>query len=522
MSRIIVLCLAFLAFAFQGEAQRKRKKKEQRPVSENIVQTNRTELPVSYEDPPYKVVSAEENGIFIFRDTDNFEKGTQEYEVIRYDSTLLQTWVTRFRLNQQFTLKGYEYHQQRFYMMFNSRNSANNSILIVELNPKTGDTTMHQVQNIIPIQYSQFIVIGRTAVFGGYTDLLPTVYTYNLDNKKFRVIPGFYNKRSQLLEIKGNQDGMSFNVLTAERNFRKRNMIVMKTISTSGETLKKLEIQPEGNKNLIFARSMMRGKGEDFFIAGTYSDSRSEYSRGIFVAKLNDERRDDVEVKYYNYADFENFFDYLRDKRESRVRSRIARRKSIGKRNKFNYRLLVHDVIPNGENYMIIGEAFYPKYSNTAPSNLSSSFTGMGAFTSGSSYFVGYKFTHAVAFEFTPEGSLVWDNSFELEDVLSYDLDQKVHVKINGPKTVMSYSYENELRTKILVNGEIEEGEAFTTVALKYADDEFSDRLSQDSFLQPWYDDWFFAYGIQRIQNNKNLQVEPNRRVFYINKFRVN
>ena len=86
----------------------------------------------------------------------------------------------------------------------------------------------------------------------------------------------------------------------------------------------------------------------------------------------------------------------------------------------------------------------------------------------------------------------------------------------------MTYSYENELRTKVLKQGEILEGESYTDVALKYESDNSSGRDQNKSALEPWYDDWFLAYGIQRIKNTSNLESDDNRRVFYINKFRIN
>jgi hypothetical protein len=64
--------------------------------------------------------------------------------------------------------------------------------------------------------------------------------------------------------------------------------------------------------------------------------------------------------------------------------------------------------------------------------------------------FEGYKYTHAVVFGFDRRGRLIWDNSFEINDVTSYTLDQFVHVSLSDEEMALLYMYENEIRTKVI------------------------------------------------------------------------
>jgi hypothetical protein len=64
---------------------------------------------------------------------------------------------------------------------------------------------------------------------------------------------------------------------------------------------------PDGKKALQFGRIINHDNKK--IIAGTYGRRRSEYSRGLFIAELHEDKKD---VKYYNYADLTNFFEYMK------------------------------------------------------------------------------------------------------------------------------------------------------------------------------------------------------------------
>ena len=161
----------------------------------------------------------------------------------------------------------------------------------------------------------------------------------------------------------------------------------------------------------------------------------------------------------------------------------------------------------------MIGEAFYPKYGNGGY------YGGFGRLPNGQNLaFEGYKYTHAVIIAFDNNGKLQYDNSFEINDVLSYQLDQLVSVGIEQDKIILLYTYENVIRSKIIQRNEVIEGKAFNDIKLKFEDDIVRNNDSDIGGLKKWYDNYFFAYGVQKIKNLKDRNVDLNREVFYINK----
>jgi len=133
--------------------------------------------------------------------------------------------------------------------------------------------------------------------------------------------------------------------------------------------------------------------------------------------------------------------------------------------------------------------------------------------------FAGYRYTHAVVAAFGSDGKMIWDNSFEIEDVLSYSLEQFIHAAFTEDGIVLLYLYDNQIRSKIISGSEVIEGKKFDDLKLSFEDDKVNEHSSlKIGGLEKWYGNTFLAYGVQRIKNLKDSGVKLNRKVFYINK----
>jgi hypothetical protein len=153
----------------------------------------------------------------------------------------------------------------------------------------------------------------------------------------------------------------------------------------------------------------------------------------------------------------------------------------------------------------MLGEAFFPKY----------------AYVNGLSQtriLIGYQYTHAVVIGFDKNGKLIWDNSFEVNDIITNSLNQYVKIQAQEDKIYLQYVYENEIRSKIIKDSEIIEGKAANEVKLKFDDDILRNTEFESSQLDYWYDDKLFVYGVQQIRNYSQSKENANRRVFFINK----
>lgn len=490
------------------------------PLKAQLVQPARLEIPLEDGERYYSAVSAEEKGLILYRLNEKESKGTKEvFDVLFYDRNLEERWTTKIEVEDaHFT--GYEYKNGKMFFLFQEKRHKTDNFKIISLDVETSLSASYTIDNSIPIELTEFTTVDNVMLLGGYTNFRPTVVYFDLDTEKYRVVPGLYSNKSELLEIKTNENNKTFTVLQTERLRNKQHTISTKSFDRNCNPVFDFRLKPDPDRNLLFGRTTTFGDDDALHIAGTYSHGNTRFSRGIFIANIFPDGSQ--EINYYNYGDLENFFSYMKAKREERMKSRIERRKVKGKKIKLNYRLLVHDVLEQEGANLLLGEAFYPKYSSR-PSysyvpTYGSRFNHPSGRSRNESYLEGYQYTHGVLIGFDDKGKLLWDNSFEINDVISPDLQKYIQVLPYEDYTVLLYMYENVVRTKIIKQEKVLEGKNSDELITLYEGDKVSDNEFDMGGLKKWYDSYFYAYGVQRIKNSQNPEIKPNRKVFFINK----
>ncbi len=112
-------------------------------------------------------------------------------------------------------------------------------------------------------------------------------------------------------------------------------------------------------------------------------------------------------------------------------------------------------------------------------------------------------------------GKLLWDNSMDIRNLVSFELNSKVNWFNQGMKIVMAYLSDGKITSKIIQNDVVIEKLDFTAVDLAYPNDKLLSETRNS--MMPWYGKFFLCYGYQEI---KNVSLEQNnkRLVFYFNK----
>ncbi len=477
-------------------------------------QPERAEVTLKGGENYFTVINAKENGLVLIREGKRSRDKKSVWEVIKYDSSLHQEWKTELLLDISFEFTGYEYRNNNAYFLFHTSPYRSDKMAIVVMDLATQEIEQYEAEYAFPLQITEFTVVGNAAILGGYANYMPAIIHFDFSSKKIKVLRGIYSNRSELVEVSVDEKQQILNVIVTEKTYDKRTTLAIKTFDRDGELLQNTRLETKGENNILFGKST-KFNAEKQFIAGTYANRKSKYSNGIFIAELDKSGKQDI--TYISYGDLKNFFSYMKTKREARVRSRINKRKTLGKRSKIHYKLLVNDIIEKDDKYILFGEAFYPKYS-TQYSYLNAAIAPRYGNRGSGQYFDGYKYTHAVVIAFNKKGKVLWDNSFEINDVTSYNLEQYVHASIEEERAVLLYQFENKIRSKIINEDEIIEGKTTKDIETKFAADEAKENNYDIGGLELWYDKYFYAYGVQKIKNLKDGGTKLNRKVFYINK----
>ena len=471
-----------------------------------ISQTGRFEINLTKEEPDdYTTAGLEQNGLMLYRRHPG--KKQDQIELIKIDTALRETWRGFIVVEKRMTIMQVQFHADLFFMLLKDREYLGNDFQIIAVKLATGDFGSYTVKNIIPFFPTEFMITGKAALVGGYFNNRPLVLYYNFTLQQSRILPGFFNSPGELNQIKVYEDG-SLDVIVSAKNFEKKRALWIRNYDPQGELAKTTVIQPEQEKNLIFGRSLKLENGEQV-VAGVYGRF-TEYSRGIFLANVN--AMGEYTIQYYNFSQLEHFFNYMKAKQQKRVRERIERKKIKGKKTKFNYRLLVHDLIFYNNQLLLVGEAFYPHYIYPRHQDMQVSYYDPQVRSN--MIFDGYQYTHAVAVGFNKSGQLIWDNSFEINDLRTFQLRQFVKIKTEKDRILLMYLFHNVIRTKIIHDNEVLEGKTSDQMKSKFEDEVLDKESTNTDQMDYWYGNYLYAFGTQTLKNKQG----SSRKVFFVNK----
>ncbi len=486
------------------------------PIWAQVQQPQRIEVDLGSDDKYFEVINAGSRGLVFYREVRNRDtKMERKYEVYFLDTMLHVVWKEYYYVHLRYYNIGFDYYGDYFYLLFQQNtNNIKADLYVVRINLKDQRFETFLIEREFPMRIVEFEVIENTLIFGGYSTEKPTVICYTFGISKPKVLPGIYQEKNKLLQIEIDSVHHRFNVLTSFQTEDKRKSIAIKSFDPRGNLLINVNLAPSGERSLLYGRSV--DIKEDFILlVGTYARKRSEMSRGIYLSAIS--ANGEHIIYYYSYTDLKNFFSYLKFKKRRRVEERIQRRKIKGRKIRYSYRLIVHDVVKYGDQYVMVGEAFYPKYGH---SSLYGSFSpAVYAPMNDIAYFIGYQYTHAIVIGFDKKGKLLWDNSFEIKDVVTFDLKQYVHVARSGDSFVLLYLYDNEIRSKVVHGSDIIEGKSYDDLDMSFKD-KYAEINSDSEYggLENWYGNILYAYGVERVRNARVPGMKPQRDIFFINK----
>lgn len=480
--------------------------------AQQVWQINRYEIPAARDEKTFEVLPAKEEGIFLYRRLAS--STTDHIEIVKLDTTFQEKWRGYLPVDRKFLLMGEAADQGKVFFLLRYQDYSRNNLVLFAIEQSNGSFLKYEIRNFIPFAPLEFHTTQTAAIIGGYYNQVPVVLYFSFLTEKSKVLPGLLNEDGELTQVKTYPDG-TFDVLISARNFKGQRTVWIKNYDTEGNLQGNYSLEPDGSRHLIFARSIKAANNMQL-VAGVFGGRNTEYSRGLFLASVDPSGTQ--QLRYYNYGDLENFFNYLTAKREKRVKERIERRKVKGKKTRFNYRFLVHEIVPYNNQYVLLGEAFYPRYLTTDRMYYGGFFNPNALYQNSimrdGRIFDGYRYTHAVVMGFDLNGKLLWDNSFEINDVKTFTLEQFVKLEVQKDRIALLYLFDNELRTKIIKNNEVLEGKSSEPIKTTSGHEIVKNDQSDVNKLDYWYDDYFFAYGEQEVSNPE----KGKRRVFFINK----
>lgn len=295
--------------------------------------------------------------------------------------------------------------------------------------------------------------------------------------------------------------------------YKKQFFTYLDKYDINGEQVSSFELEPsESNVAIISAKVSEVSKNKTVILGTCEKFSKKPYgtSNGMYFSIYDGDKQEVFER--HNFTDFDNFFKYLPEKSEKKMDKKKAKAEKKGKELLVNYSMLTHDIIEKDGAYIMIGEAYYAHYHTEC----TTTYVNGAPQTTCRQVFDGWMFTHAVIAAFDENGKKLWDNCFEIQNILTYDLSEKIKVMFKEDEVVLVYSIGGYINSKVIEGKKVVEGKHKTKIETNYKEDKV--KSDGGSSIAYWYDNYFIAYGYQRIKNTSKKDTKRKRTVFYFNK----
>ncbi|MFH0866054.1 MAG: hypothetical protein V1904_07655 [Bacteroidota bacterium] len=512
----------------------------------------RVEIEAKYNSDSYKIIPFGEKGVLLFymSNEDERKQNPGIWYFTLYDTNFKELWTQEKVVPSEMEYQNFDYNENNLYLFFENTISSNSggSIEILKIDIDSANLKTFSTPVNVKASVTSFKVINDVVMLSGHTlpsrgtsclqacfaltlipgilsttlyNYQPFLFIYNLNNGATKVVNDTYKGHAYADDLSVDDKNETFNVTIKNHIPRKTNAMYIDEFNTDGTKISTLKLVTNDDKRKLNTCRIVALNENEKILIGTYNNATkgnkanpaftgfSEGSSGIFFSKITHGEQE--EIKFYNFSHFKNFYSYISERRAIKILKKAKRMELKGKELSYNYRLLVHDIIKKDSNYIMIAEAYYPEYHTVTYT----SYDSYGRpYTTSYTVFDGYRYTNAIIACFDDKGELIWDNSFEIWNILTFNLKERVKVMFDGDDILLTYSNEGNIASKIIRGNEVVEGKQYTEIQSTYANDRLISDYNSD--MEYWYGSYFISYGYQKIKNNK--QDKSKRMVFYFNK----
>jgi hypothetical protein len=434
--------------------------------------------------------------------------GRSTFSFYKLDHQLQSRWVKQLDVPKGFEYAGICSEEPMVYALFKNE-LLGHKFWVASLNSRTGEILTTSFDTKVSREVYEFKALGGNLFVTVQVEQHVTVLLLNLRTGQHQFLPSVYEQiPAQLTFLTDSISKRAKFVVSQSNGFKSR--LQVKQLSPQGQLLRTEYVQASSDRGLITAQ-ISPGDTAARLLAGTYTLRDSRYSQGLFATDLaagvtpTGARES---LRFYDFLNLKHFFDFMNPARLARFRQRGERRRAVAGQFRLHYRLLMHDMVPFQNGYVLLAEVYYPHYRYD-------SFAYNYMMTPARN-FDGYRTTQAIICGFDRHGNLLWDNNFVLKDVHHTDLLETVRLRPlpDGKRLVLSYLEDNLIRYKIIDRSTSSPNDLSVPIQTATAAEKTEKPLStSDSGMLPWYGSRFLAYGYQHVR----VENSADRDVFFLN-----
>ncbi|WP_229248770.1 hypothetical protein [Dyadobacter sandarakinus] len=491
----------------------------------------RVELPLAG-NTAYQCVPLGKQGVLLVSKPD---KST--FNVQKFDTELNRIWSIDGPIESNLDYIASSYDGQAVFLLFSKYRSSLYQIVKVNVGP--GFVETFTINTLDRFEITDFKTLGYSVFMAGMVRNEPVLVFTQLTTSQTKVLPSAIKGSNAIQTVEVDTTHRLVNVCFAVKKGR-QTRIVARSYEETGELYTQVSVEPEDDFSLLSGRLQVLSDSVRIVI-GTYGyrnmqSSSVAASQGLYISKIVNDTP--VFTRYHSFTDFRNFFNFMNERQQEKMERRIRKKKESGDDVKLNYRLLVHDIVPRNNDFLLVAEVFYPEYRYQSPGMMGMGYGGFMGYPFGmglynpylwnpmyggrggynQQVFDGFTYTHAVVADIDQNGRLIWDNSLSFDRVKSMELKEKIKVQtLQNGSSKLVYSHNGAIRSKLIQGDRVLDGDQAIPIETSMEGDKVR-RTSTDD-IDYWYDNFYITWGEQRIVNPAgDAQTRGRRNVFYLNK----
>jgi hypothetical protein len=461
----------------------------------------RIELPAEPNSAPYQVIPAGRSGLLLlFRTTDSLSRTADTWLIRLYDTRLSEKWSRTVKTGEGFIYRDHIRLGDTLVLAFTDQQDSRETksqLITTDL----GLASVSSKAFTLPAKSEivKMLHVGNL-VYIASTDKAKatTVTRIDLRNGNSGTTAILEGKESHPADLYFHPPDSALYLAVRHQEPKGVGRMTLFRMSGNLEITGRIEAGEEAGPALMSA-GIAAGDSGYILIMGNYvADTKQKASSGdrstnfkasgLYAARISDGECN--VLKYHQFFEFNNFFDYLTYEDINRMKKRKNETVTI------DFGVISHPLVNTNGSFVILSEAYYPKYQYVTRTEYD--FYGM-PYPYSYSIFEGYQYTNAFIAGFDSLGNKIWDNNFEIRDMLSQDLRKRLNLLFEGSEVVMAYNNEGMVASQV-INGNQLTGEfEYSRIEPLYQGDQASENRYGDVVY--WYDNFMVCFGYQKVSN---------------------
>lgn len=505
------------------------------PSYAQVTQTHRFEKLKKSNDEFFSIISLKEEGLALLREKNKFSGSKQLWEVLFLDTALQERKTLELEINQRHPLVGYEHIKNHLYLLYRTGETNKNSLELIDLDIENGsENARFEIKPELDFKLTHFSKVGSNMVLGGYVSNEPAILLFNMGSKNITVVPGFFQKDNELVDLRVNQN-QTFNTVLIDRSSRSERKLVFRTFDETGKLLLE-DIVPIDEDRALQTSISSTLEREDLMILGTWGERQGKQSMGFFSLPVDP--FGEQKINYLYFGELDHFVDYQNPKRAQKIKERTHQDVVEGRKPPYSAYVMPFKLEEHPEGFLLLAEVYHPSsninpyYNSPYSSPYYSNPYYYNPFWPG--YYPGMRMYRPYSYgnnvknadeirtyessliAFDPAGKKIWDHSIKLDEIKRPSLEQLSDYFYYNGTVYFIYKKESELNVKTIVISDGTASENKQKIRLSDPTDELRSENEQEDGVKHWVGNSFYVWGYHTIRNvHKEDRV---RDVFYINK----